>query len=1116
MKLSNRFFTLLFAIIAITATAQTTYNHPGLDLSQADLDRIKTHVLAKESPWIEGWNKMIAERDAQSDFTVSPKSTVGGSDGTRQRASRDATAAYYNILRWYVTGNTANATCAVNILNAWSQSINQVVTGELFMLPIWQFMKTAELVRLYSGWKETDRERFATMAREYFYPACRDFRNNGGTWPGWGGPANYCCLAIGIYLDDEEMVSAAIDNFKTGKGGGCIHNGILPSGQCEEMGRDQPHAEIGLSAYADFCQAAWNQDIDLYGYADNLLLKGYEYYCRFNLDLPVDWQVIDYGGHIFYYPANSSNAPATMPQNRIYGGTGFQMVYHHYTEQKQAEAPYLRAMIRLKPVSVLHGTLFTTSDTTTVYTPLPKPSSPTNMKAESGENRILLDWQPFQPCSVNGYVIQRSTKADGGFTTIATFTENCTSEYVDKDVVAGNTYYYRVAARNQSGLSDYCEVVSATAAPVQQQLPVGWTQTDLGDVTTKGHTEWADAQEGSWVLTGSGIDNWNGKQPIGNFTYTMASGDFDICTRIYDCEQNGSEIKVKVGLAAFATLATNSQSVFMQLCGTGTRGIALCWRAETGGSMQQAVGSDHMWVPFWYRLQREGNKFTGYVSADGDSWNSVGSYTVILPKNAYVGLFVCGGAPHPNGFTARFDHLLLSSGTAAPAAPANLKATAQSSTAVRLTWNRVATASTYHLQRAVKNSDSANPGNAEYHTIASGITALNYTDTNLQPSTRYCYKVAAANAGGEGSFSDAVEVTTADLQLPKSPTGLKAAAKNMRIRLTWTATAEQTEYYNIYRRSAAESSPTFIARADTCWYEDLDVENDSTYYYQVSAVNAMGEGLRSAEVKSTPTLGLKIYLPMDEGEGNILYNHATAQSTLQAATLSDGILWVDGKYDQSVSFTASKQCFAQLKNNITSGVTDFTIACWVRPTSLTQWARVFDLGTGTAEYMFLTIKSNNNRPKFAIKHNGTEESVEGVSSLPANAWTHLCVTLQDSLLVLYVNGKAVAKNAAVGHRPSQLGSTTQNYLGKSQWTADPYLNGTLDEFRFYTQAMTAEQVSELYKSKPIPTAIETAKYEQTLLRQGTTVCYDLCGRRVPKQQLKKGFYIINGHKYLIR
>jgi hypothetical protein len=104
----------------------------------------------------------------------------------------------------------------------------------------------------------------------------------------------------------------------------------------------------------------------------------------------------------------------------------------------------------------------------------------------------------------------------------------------------------------------------------------------------------------------------------------------------------------------------------------------------------------------------------------------------------------------------------LSSGTAAPAAPANLKATAQSSTAVRLTWNRVATASTYHLQRAVKHSDSANPGNAEYQTIASGITAPNYTDTNLQPSTRYCYKVAAANAGREGSFSDAVEVTTAD------------------------------------------------------------------------------------------------------------------------------------------------------------------------------------------------------------------------------------------------------------------------------------------------------------------------------------------------------------------
>ena len=86
--------------VSMTSFAQQQYAHPGIDLTQEELDRIKTNVNAYKQPWLDGWNKLLAERDAQSDFKASPKSTVGGSNGTRQRAERDANAAYYNILRW--------------------------------------------------------------------------------------------------------------------------------------------------------------------------------------------------------------------------------------------------------------------------------------------------------------------------------------------------------------------------------------------------------------------------------------------------------------------------------------------------------------------------------------------------------------------------------------------------------------------------------------------------------------------------------------------------------------------------------------------------------------------------------------------------------------------------------------------------------------------------------------------------------------------------------------------------------------------------------------------------------------------------------------------------------
>ena len=60
------------------------------------------------------------------------------------------------------------------------------------------------------------------------------------------------------------------------------------AGQCQESGRDQQHTQLGLGHLAEACEIAWNQGVDLYGEADNRLLKGFEYTARYNLgqDVP--------------------------------------------------------------------------------------------------------------------------------------------------------------------------------------------------------------------------------------------------------------------------------------------------------------------------------------------------------------------------------------------------------------------------------------------------------------------------------------------------------------------------------------------------------------------------------------------------------------------------------------------------------------------------------------------------------------------------------------------------------------------------------------------------------------------------------------------------------------
>jgi hypothetical protein len=46
-------------------------------------------------------------------------------------------------------------------------------------------------------------------------------------------------------------------------------------------------------------------------------------------------------------------------------------------------------------------------------------------------------------------------------------------------------------------------------------------------------------------------------------------------------------------------------------------------------------------------------------------------------------------------------------------------------------------------------------------------------------------------------------------------------------------------------------------------------------------------------------------------------------------------------------------------------------------------------------------------------------------------------------------------------RPSSLGSTPNDWIGKSEFAANPYLDGAIDEFRIYNRALSAAEISAL-------------------------------------------------------
>jgi fibronectin type 3 domain-containing protein len=179
----------------------------------------------------------------------------------------------------------------------------------------------------------------------------------------------------------------------------------------------------------------------------------------------------------------------------------------------------------------------------------------------------------------------------------------------------------------------------------------------------------------------------------------------------------------------------------------------------------------------------------------------------------------------------------------APAAPTGLMATAANAQ-VSLAWTASAGATSYNVKRSTTTGGP--------YTKISSPTATNFTDTNLANGTTYFYVVSAVNATGESANSAQASATpVAPTQPPVAPTGLIATGGNAQVSLNWTASSGATSYH--LKRSTTTGGPyTQISAPTTTSFTDTGLTNGTTYFYVVSALNAVGESANSAQASATP------------------------------------------------------------------------------------------------------------------------------------------------------------------------------------------------------------------------------------------------------------------------
>jgi hypothetical protein len=320
-------------------------------------------------------------------------------------------------------------------------------------------------------------------------------------------------------------------------------------------------------------------------------------------------------------------------------------------------------------------------------------------------------------------------------------------------------------------------------------------------------------------------------------------------------------------------------------------------------------------------------------------------------------------------------------------------------------------------------------------------------------------------------------VSAFDFVAPAAPTGVTATANAVSVQLNWAMNSESDlASYTVLRATNLGGPYEICARGLTNnAFTDKSANQNRRFYYLVQAVDrSLNISGNSPPVSAIPTCGPAIVAHYTF-DGNTSDSSGNANNPI----ILDGLpALVAGKYGSALGLNGANQD-VMLPAGMMAGVTNFTFAAWVYWNSGAVWQRIFDFGNDTTQYMFLTPASGSGTLRFAITTNGggAEQIVE-TAPLTTNQWIHVAVTCNGTTGCLYTNG-ALAASGSISLNPAVF-NPALNYLGESQYSADPLFNGALDEVLVANYAMNAAQIAWLpFNSAPLPALVHRYSFNET-------------------------------------
>jgi hypothetical protein len=236
-----------------------------------------------------------------------------------------------------------------------------------------------------------------------------------------------------------------------------------------------------------------------------------------------------------------------------------------------------------------------------------------------------------------------------------------------------------------------------------------------------------------------------------------------------------------------------------------------------------------------------------------------------------------------------------------------------------------------------------------------------------------------------------------------------------------------------------------------------------------------------APARAASTDGLVLWYKLDETSGAVATD---SSGNGRNGTVAGAASWTGA---EGLTFDGSST-YVKAPNNLMAGLDAISVSfdVFMDPQQPTPY---FLYGFGNTSSAtgygdgYLFTGGNNLRTAIATGNWSTEQSTgpSPAKALDRGTWKHIAYTQTGATGTLYEDGTPIATNTAVAIKPGAIGAgtTTANYIGKSNYNGDRLFKGKIKDFRVYDHALAGSELRTL-ADPLVTTALATDRAALTL------------------------------------